>query len=206
MPCPQPLDLDETIRADIWTSDTPEHLAGHVQQAIGEYPSPSDERHVRHTIAPDPGTGPMLYTALIVLRPGHDENRPGTSTPSTPVTDRSPRAAVGIAHGSAIPTASRTGPRSWNRSDTPPLSNSAEVAQAARTKKAAGALPHSEDPTVRSCTCPLSSRLFHKAVPSGWFNTISAWRRTSLRVGVSRGFCCRRMSGIGSGRIIWRGS
>ena len=42
----------------------------------------------------------------------------------------------------------------------------------------------------------------HKAVPSGWFNTISAWRRTSLRVVVSRGFCCRRMSGIGSGRII----
>ena len=73
----QPLDLDEAIRADIWTSDTPEHLAGHVQQDIGEYPSSREERHVRHTIAPDRGTGPMLYTALIVLRPGHDENRPG---------------------------------------------------------------------------------------------------------------------------------
>ena len=104
-------------------------------------------------IAPDLRTGPMLYTALIVLRPGHDENRPGTSTPSTPLTDRSPGPAVGIAHGSAIMEQKRH----------PPLSNSAGVAQAARTKKAAGVLPHPEDPTVLPCTahcrpereCPL---------------------------------------------------
>ena len=51
-----PLDLDETIRADIWTSDTPEDLARRVQQAIGESSSPSDELRVSHTIAPDPRT------------------------------------------------------------------------------------------------------------------------------------------------------
>jgi hypothetical protein len=33
----RPLDLDETIRAVIYTSDTPEDLAGRVQRAIGEY-------------------------------------------------------------------------------------------------------------------------------------------------------------------------
>ena len=31
----------------------------------------------------------------------------------------------------------------------------------------------------------------------GRFSTIRGCRRTSLRVVVSRGFCCRRMSGIG---------
>jgi hypothetical protein len=64
------LDLDETIRTVICTSDTPEDLAGRVRQAIGEYSSASDELHVSHAIAPDPRTGLMLYSALIVLRPG----------------------------------------------------------------------------------------------------------------------------------------
>ena len=68
----RPLHLDETIRAVICTSDTPEDLAGRVQQAIGEYSSASDELHVSHAIAPDPRTGLMLYTALIVLRPPRD--------------------------------------------------------------------------------------------------------------------------------------
>jgi hypothetical protein len=62
-----------TIRAVICTSDTPEDLAGRVQQAIGEYSSASDDLHVSHAIAPDPQTGLMLYTALIVLRPGRSE-------------------------------------------------------------------------------------------------------------------------------------
>ena len=66
----RPLDLDETIRAVICTSDTPEDLASRVQQAIGEYASASDELHVSHATAPDPRTGLMLYSALIVLRPG----------------------------------------------------------------------------------------------------------------------------------------
>ena len=69
----RPLELDETIRAVICTSDAPEDLAGRVQRAIGEYSSPSDELHVSHAIAPDPQTGLMLYTALIVLRPRHSE-------------------------------------------------------------------------------------------------------------------------------------
>ena len=68
----RPLDLDETIRAVICTSDTPDDLAGGVQQAIGEYTSASDELHVSHAIAPDPRTGLMLYTAPIVLRPPSD--------------------------------------------------------------------------------------------------------------------------------------
>jgi hypothetical protein len=69
-----PLELDETIRTVICTSDTPEDLAGRVQQAIGEYSGASDQLHVSHAIAPDPRTGLMLYTALIVLTPGrHDD-------------------------------------------------------------------------------------------------------------------------------------
>ena len=35
--------------------------------------------------------------------------------------------------------------------------------------------------------------LSHKPVPSDPVNRIPVWRRTSLKVGVSRGFCCRRM-------------
>ena len=66
----RPLDLDETIRAVICTSDMPEDLAARVQQAIGEYSSARDELHVSHAIAPEPRTGLMLYSALIVLRPG----------------------------------------------------------------------------------------------------------------------------------------
>ena len=66
----RPFELDETIRAVICTSDTPEDLAGRVQQAIGEYSSTSDELHVSHAIAPDPRTGLILHSALIVLRPG----------------------------------------------------------------------------------------------------------------------------------------
>ena len=66
----RPLGLDETIRTVICTSDTPEDLAGRVQQPIGEYSSASDELHVSHAIAPDPCTGLILYSALIVLRPG----------------------------------------------------------------------------------------------------------------------------------------
>jgi hypothetical protein len=65
----RPLELDETIRAVICTSDTPEDLAGRVQRAIGEYSGASDELHVSHAIAPDPDSGLMLYSALIVLRP-----------------------------------------------------------------------------------------------------------------------------------------
>jgi len=66
----RPLELDETIRTVICTSDTPEDLAARVRQAIGEYSSASDQLHVSHAIAPDPRTGLMLYTALIVLTPG----------------------------------------------------------------------------------------------------------------------------------------
>ena len=66
----RPLELDQTIRTVICTSDTPEDLAGRVQRAIGEYASANDELHVSHAIAPDPRTGLMLYTALIVLTPG----------------------------------------------------------------------------------------------------------------------------------------
>jgi hypothetical protein len=68
------LDLDETIRSIICTSDTPEDLAARVQRAIGEYSSASDEMHVSQAIAPDPRTGLMLYTALIVLRPEPNED------------------------------------------------------------------------------------------------------------------------------------
>jgi hypothetical protein len=63
------LGLDETIRTVICTSDTPEDLASRVQQAIGEYASATDELLVSHAIAPDPNSGLMLYSALIVLRP-----------------------------------------------------------------------------------------------------------------------------------------
>jgi hypothetical protein len=70
----RPLDLDETIRAVICTSDTPDDLASRVQHAIGEYSSGSYELHVSHAIAPDPRTGLMLHSALIVLRPGSDEH------------------------------------------------------------------------------------------------------------------------------------
>jgi hypothetical protein len=69
-----PLDLDETIRAVICTSDTAEDLARRIQQAIGEYSSRNDELHVSHAVAPDATTGLMLYTALIVLRPACDPN------------------------------------------------------------------------------------------------------------------------------------
>ena len=57
-----------------------------------------------------------------------------------------------------------------------------------------------------------AGRLLHSCeavaqrVPSGAFNTIPVWRRTSLRVVVSRDSCCRRTCGIGCRRIIWRGS
>jgi hypothetical protein len=70
----QPLELDQTIRTVICTSDTPEDLAGRVQRAIGEYASERDELHVSHAIAPDPHTGLMLYSALIVLRPAQTDN------------------------------------------------------------------------------------------------------------------------------------
>jgi hypothetical protein len=62
------------IRAVICTSDTPEDLAGRVQRAIGEYSNATDELHVSHAIAPDPRTGLMLYTALIVLRRPRDRD------------------------------------------------------------------------------------------------------------------------------------
>jgi len=65
----RPLELDETIRAVICTSDTAEDLAGRVQRAIGEYSSATDQLHVSHAIAPDPRNGLMVYSALIVLRP-----------------------------------------------------------------------------------------------------------------------------------------
>ena len=68
----RPLDLDETIRTVICTSDTPEDLAGRVQQAIGEYSSTTGELHVSHAVTPDPRSGLTLYTALIVLRPPRD--------------------------------------------------------------------------------------------------------------------------------------
>jgi hypothetical protein len=62
--------LDRTIRVVMCTSDSPEDIAGRVQRSIGEYSSASDELHVLHAIAPDPRTGHMLYSALIVIRPG----------------------------------------------------------------------------------------------------------------------------------------
>jgi hypothetical protein len=62
--------LDETIRVVMCTSSSPEDIAGRVQRSIGEYSSPSDELHVSHAVAPNPRTGQMLYSALIVLRPG----------------------------------------------------------------------------------------------------------------------------------------
>jgi hypothetical protein len=62
--------LDDTIRVVMCTSGSPEDIAGRVQSAIGEYSNTSDELHVSHAIAPDPRTGLMLYSALIVLRPG----------------------------------------------------------------------------------------------------------------------------------------
>ena len=71
----RPLDLDETIRAVICTFDTPEDLAGRVEQAIGEHAGDGDELHVSHAIARDTRTGLMLYAALIVLRPGRDPDR-----------------------------------------------------------------------------------------------------------------------------------
>jgi hypothetical protein len=64
-----PPTLDETIRVVICTSDSPEDTAGRVQRAIGEYSGASDELHVSHAVAPDPHSGHMLYSALIVLRP-----------------------------------------------------------------------------------------------------------------------------------------
>ena len=70
----RPLDLDETIRAVICTSDTPEDLAGRVQRPSGEHSSTSDELHVSHATAPDPKTGLMLNSALIVLRPPRDRD------------------------------------------------------------------------------------------------------------------------------------
>ena len=62
--------LDETIRVVICTSDSPDDIAGRVQRSIGEYSSASDELHVSHAIASDARTGHMLYSTLIVLRPG----------------------------------------------------------------------------------------------------------------------------------------
>jgi glycine hydroxymethyltransferase len=48
-------------------------------------------------------------------------------------------------------------------------------------------------------------RIAHERQPSlilaGW----SAYRRFLTKAAVSRGFCCRRMSGIGCRPIIWRG-
>jgi len=62
--------LDETIRVVMCTSGSPDDIAGRVQRAIGEYSSASDELHISHAITPDPRTGHLLYSALIVLRPG----------------------------------------------------------------------------------------------------------------------------------------
>jgi hypothetical protein len=62
--------LDETIRVVMCTSGSSDDIGGRVQRAIGEHSSGSDELHVSHAIAPDPQTGQMLYSALIVLRPG----------------------------------------------------------------------------------------------------------------------------------------
>lgn len=53
--------------------------------------------------------------------------------------------------------------------------------------------------------CPSGRRLFDRAVPSGPFNTISVWRRTSLSVGVSGGFAAAGREGLARG-ITWRGS
>ena len=72
--CSRPLDLEQTIRTVICTSDTPGDLATRVQCAIGEYGRASDELHVSHATAPDPRTGLMLYSALVVLRPGRSAN------------------------------------------------------------------------------------------------------------------------------------
>jgi hypothetical protein len=62
-PCSGPLDLEQTIRTVICTSDTTGDLATRVQCAIGEYAHASDELHVSHAIAPDARAGLMLYSA-----------------------------------------------------------------------------------------------------------------------------------------------
>ena len=62
--------LDETIRVVMCTSGSPDDIAGREHRAIGEYSNATDELHVSHAIAPDQRTGHMLYSALIVLRPG----------------------------------------------------------------------------------------------------------------------------------------
>ena len=71
---PRPLDLDQTIRTVICTSYTPRAPRSAVQAAIGEHASASDELHGSHPTAPASHTGVLLYSALIVLRPGRTEN------------------------------------------------------------------------------------------------------------------------------------
>ena len=62
------------IRTVICTSDTPQDLAARVKAAIGEHASASHELHVSHATAPAHCTGGLLYSALIVLRPGRTGN------------------------------------------------------------------------------------------------------------------------------------
>ena len=69
---PRPLDLDQTIRTVICTSYIPPRGPRSAREGIGEH---KGER--RTTSAPDrarPHTGALLYSALIVLRPGRTEN------------------------------------------------------------------------------------------------------------------------------------
>lgn len=61
--------LDQAIRVVVCTSGSPGDLADRVHGAIGEHSSAGDELHVSHATAPDPVTGQLLYSALIVLRP-----------------------------------------------------------------------------------------------------------------------------------------
>jgi hypothetical protein len=68
-----PPTLDETIRVVICTSGSPEDIAGRVQRAVGEYSCGSDELHISHAVAPDPRTGQMLYSALVVFRPSGED-------------------------------------------------------------------------------------------------------------------------------------
>lgn len=71
--------LDETIRVVVCTSSSADEIDGWVQRAIGEYSSATDELHVSHSVAPNAQSGQMVYSALVVLRPGGGCDDPGGS-------------------------------------------------------------------------------------------------------------------------------
>jgi hypothetical protein len=99
-------------------------------------------------------------------------------------------AAAGVAAvvSATVPGEQARVVRRWLSGDSrvEPLAFARSGAPSKRPSRESGSL----DPVGNLFRC--GRRLFHKAVPSASFNTISVWRRTSLTVGVSRGFCCRR--------------